>query len=161
MNTKQLWNALTLNPVTNNYFDGIFSIDTLKDIKEKPTLIVCNTDPSDKAGEHWILFFFYDDSVDFYDSLGHDITYYGSEFIDFIEKFANNFQYTVRRTQPIKTNVCGHYCLYYAFKKCKGYSMEDIINNFPNKDDVLDFVNKIFYICEFSQCSLLQCCSRC
>ena len=102
MNTKQLWNAFTLNPVTNNYFDGIFSIDTLKDIREKPTLIVCNTDPSDKAGEHWILFFFYDDTVDFYDSLGHEITYYGSEFIDFIKKFANNFQYTVRRTQPIK-----------------------------------------------------------
>ena len=40
MNTKQLWNALTLNPVTNNNFDGIFSIDTLKEIKEKPTLIV-------------------------------------------------------------------------------------------------------------------------
>ena len=49
MNTKQLWNALTLNTVTNNNFDGIFSIDTLKEIKEKPTLIVCNTDPSDKA----------------------------------------------------------------------------------------------------------------
>ena len=62
MNTKQLWNALTLNPVTNNHFDGIFSIDTLKEIKEKPTLIVCNTDPSDKAGEHWVLFFFYDDT---------------------------------------------------------------------------------------------------
>ena len=46
-------------------------------------------------------------------------------------------------------------------KKCKGYSMEDIINNFPNKDDVLDFVNKIFYICESSQCVLLQCCSQC
>ena len=57
-NTKQLWNALTLNPVTNNNFDGIFSIDTLKEIKERPTLIVCNTDPSDKAGEHWVLFFF-------------------------------------------------------------------------------------------------------
>ena len=39
--------------------------------------------------------------------------------------------------------------------------MEDIINNFPNKDDLVDFVNKIFYICEFLQCSLLQCCSRC
>ena len=85
MNTKQLWNALTLNPVTNNYFDGIFSIDTLKDIKEKPTLIVCNTDPSDKVGEHWILFFFHDNTVDFYDSLGHDITYYGSEFIYFVK----------------------------------------------------------------------------
>ena len=28
MNTKQLWNALIPNPVTNKYFDGIFSIDT-------------------------------------------------------------------------------------------------------------------------------------
>ena len=39
--------------------------------------------------------------------------------------------------------------------------MQDIINNFPNKDDVLDFVNKIFYICESLQFSLLQCCSQC
>ena len=39
--------------------------------------------------------------------------------------------------------------------------MEDIIYNFPNKDDLVDAVNKIFYICEFSQCSLLQCCSQC
>ena len=85
MNTKQLWNALILNPVTNKYFDGIFSIDTLQDIKEKPTLIICNTDPSYKPGEHWILFFFYDKSVDFFDSLGRDITYYGSEFIDFVK----------------------------------------------------------------------------
>ena len=45
--------------------------------------------------------------------------------------------------------------------KCEGHSMEDIINNFPTKDDLVDFVNKIFYICEFLQCSLLQCCSRC
>ena len=30
MNTKQLWNALTHNPATNFYFDGIFSADTLK-----------------------------------------------------------------------------------------------------------------------------------
>ena len=40
MNTKQLWNALTLNPVTNKNFDGIFSIDTFQEIKEKPTLIL-------------------------------------------------------------------------------------------------------------------------
>ena len=65
-----------MNPVTNNNFDGIFSIDTLKEIKEKPTLIVCNTDPSDKAGEHWVLFFFHDNTVDFYDSLAHEITYF-------------------------------------------------------------------------------------
>ena len=73
MNTKQLWTALTLNPKTNFYFDGIFSIDTLQEIKEKPDLIICNTDPSDQPGEHWVLFFFNENSVDFYDSLGRDI----------------------------------------------------------------------------------------
>ena len=56
MNTKQLWNALCLNQITNNYFDGIFSSDTLKEISEKPILIICNTDPSNKPGEHWVLF---------------------------------------------------------------------------------------------------------
>ena len=85
MNTKKLWIALTLNPKTNFYFDGIFSIDTLKDIKEKPSLIICNTDPLDEHGKHWVLFFFNEDSVDFYDSLGCDITYYGSEFIDLLQ----------------------------------------------------------------------------
>ena len=78
MNTKQLWHALCLNPVTNQYFDGIYSADTLKEIREKPDLIICNTDPSNKPGEHWVLFFFSDNGVDFFDSLGRDIKYYGS-----------------------------------------------------------------------------------
>ena len=65
MNTKQLWNALTLNPSTDSYFDGIFSIDTLNEIEEKPDLIICNTDPSYQSGEHWVLFFFDGNSVDF------------------------------------------------------------------------------------------------
>ena len=96
MNTKQLWTALTLNPKTNFYFDGIFSIDTLKEIKEKPDLIICNTDPSDQPGEHWVLFFFNENSVDFYDSLGRDITYYGSEFINFIKNYTSNFEQCLR-----------------------------------------------------------------
>ena len=84
MNTKQLWNALCLNPVTNQYFDGIYSADTLKEIREKLDLIICNTDPSNKPGEHWVLFFFSDNSVDFFDSLGRDIKYYGSIFLDLL-----------------------------------------------------------------------------
>ena len=47
MNTKQLWTALTLNKMTNSYFDGVYSIDTLIDIEKKPKLIICNTEPSD------------------------------------------------------------------------------------------------------------------
>ena len=128
MNTKQLWNALILNPVNNKYFDGIFSIDTLQDIKEKPMLIICNTDPSYKPEENWVLFFFHDNSVDFFHSLGREIIYYGSEFTDFVKNFANDYnKYTVKQTQPIRSDVCGHYCLYYVFKKCNDMTMEEII----------------------------------
>ena len=51
--------------------------------------------------------------------------------------------------------------LYYAFKKCNDISMQEIILDISNNDDVVDFVNKMFYICESSDCSLLQCCNRC
>ena len=104
MNTKQLWNALCLSPITNKYFDGIFSSDTLKEITEKPFLIICNTDPSNKPGEHWVLFFFRENSVDFFDSLGRDIKYYGSVFIDFISNFVDNYKQCIKRTQPIESD---------------------------------------------------------
>ena len=37
------------------YFDGVFSTDTLP---EKPRLLVCNSDASDKPGQHWICMHF-------------------------------------------------------------------------------------------------------
>ena len=160
MNTKQLWNALTHNPITNFYFDGIFSSDTLDYVKE-PELIICNTDPSNKAGEHWVLFFVKGNSVDFYDSLGRDIDYYGSSFLDFIKNFAHNYKQCLRRTQPIDSNLCGHYCLYYALAKCNGHSMETIIDSMVSADHVIDVVNKNFYIGPSYKCSLLQECIEC
>ena len=57
MNTKDLWQALTCNPTTDSYFDGVFPSDALTEIKDKPELIICNTDPSHKPGKHWLLFF--------------------------------------------------------------------------------------------------------
>ena len=161
MNTKQLWNALCLNPVTNNYFDGIYSSDTLKEIVEKPDLIICNTDPSNKPGEHWVLFFFKENSVDFFDSLGRDIKYYGSVFLDFIENFVTNYKQSLKRTQPIQSDLCGQYCLYYAFAKCIGLNMEEIINNIPNYEHVVNFVNSHYYICPKYKCCLVQCSSSC
>ena len=127
MNTKQLYNALTLNAYTNKYFDGIYSIDTLKDINEKPELIICNTDPSDKPGKHWVLFFFND---------------YGSEFCDFVNKFAKSWYSCVGRTQPLGTSLCGQYCLYYAYGKTQSCTMREIIDSMFSPELVVNFVKK-------------------
>ena len=161
MNTKQLWNALCLNADTYKYFDGIYSSDTLKEIVDKPDLIICNTDPSNKPGEHWVLFFFRDGSVDFFDSLGRDIKYYGSVFLDFIANFVDNYKQCIKRMQPIQSDLCGQYCLYYAFAACNGFPMEEIVHNIPNYEYVVNFVNKNYYICPKYECCLLQCCNLC
>ena len=152
---------MCLNPVTNKNFDGIYSSDTLKEITQKPKLIICNTDPSNKPGKHWVLFFFSENSVDFFDSLGRDIKYYGSVFLDFIANFVSNYKQCLRRTQPIKSDLYGQYCLYYAFAKSNRLCMEEIISNLPNYEYVVNLVNRIYYICPKYECSLVQCCNLC
>ena len=162
MNTKQLWQALTSNPITEPYFDGIFPIDQLKGIKRKPELIICNTDPSNKPGQHWILFFFYNDTVDFFDSLGRSMDYYGDEFVNFAKKFSSKFQISLVRTQPKNTSLCGHYCLYFAHKRCNGEKMDDIIKSMVSPDHILRFVNSNFKFCsKNSNCTFFQTCSTC
>ena len=163
MNTKQLWRSLTYNIFTNPYFDGVYSIDTLKNIKQKPKLIICNTDPSNKPGKHWVLFFFDSkNSVDFYDSLGRDVSYYGPEFVNFIKKFALYLTSSCIRTQSINSSLCGEYCLFYAYKKCKNnYDMEVIIKQMNLESYVLSFVKDKFCCEPYYECSLLQKCLKC
>ena len=162
MNTKQIWQALTSNPKTEPYFDGVFPIDQLKEIKTKPELIICNTDPSNKPGQHWVLFFFYSDTVDFFDSLGRRMEYYGDQFVNFAKKFSSKFQISLVKTQPKNTSLCGHYCLYFAYKRCNGENMDDIIKSMVSPEHVLHFVNSKFKFCSKSSgCTLFQTCSKC
>ena len=49
-------------------FDGVFSVDNLP---ESPHLLVCNTDPSDRPGRHWIAIYVDNEGRgDFFDSFG-------------------------------------------------------------------------------------------
>ena len=157
MNTKQLWQALSSNPVTQPYFDGVFSVDTLKEIKTKPELIICNTDPSNKPGKHWLLFLFHNNTVDYYDSLGYDLDYYGQEFTEFVKKFVKFYQSSKVRTQPKNSALCGYYCLYFAHGICKGVNMDDIINSMKTSTKIVNFVNKMFTFCKFYSSTFQTC----
>jgi len=48
-------------------FDRVFSIDNLPD---DPHLLVCNMDPSDKPGHHWVAIYIEDVRGEFFNSFG-------------------------------------------------------------------------------------------
>lgn len=164
MNSKQLYQALSNQPKTGKYFDGIFSKDNLEDIVKKPCLIVCNTDPSNKPGKHWLLFFFKHDSVDFFDSLGKPLSNYGKPFVNFVKRYSHNMNCSKIRTQPLNSDFCGQFCLFYALQKVvMKKSMSEIITMLNEMDSsaVLKTVQENFEFCQSFKCSLLQSCENC
>ena len=87
-------------------FDGVFSIDRLPD---HPHLLVCNTDPSDKPGRHWIAIYVDDEGRgDFFDSFGRRPS-------DYLERYMNrnclSWNFNDRQLQSIVSKFCGHYCI--------------------------------------------------
>ena len=144
MNTLQIKHVLKSNPVTEKYFEGVFPKDALKIMEKKPKLIICNTDTSQGKGENWILIYFRDDdAMEFFDSLGRNPSDYGSEFVNFMAKYSSNFILTTHRIQPINSDLCGQYCCFYAHKRCQGFDMKFILNNFPSLY-VVNLFSKIY-----------------
>ncbi len=150
--------ALIDNRVTEPFFDGVYSKDNLVDIESKPRLVISNTACSSQLGKHWVLFFFKGETVEFYDSLGKDLFHYGLEFQNFAFKFARTVKQTGKRTQPENSKLCGAYCLFYAYWRCKGKSMKEIINCMGSPGYVRKVVKSVFTICKSSHCKLLQNC---
>lgn len=154
MNSKQLFFALYNNRVTQPFFDGLFARDQLEEIIIKPQLVVANTAPSNSAGEHWVLFFFKGSTVDFFDSLGRNISEYPQDIANFIDRYSSETNYLSDRIQPLESDICGQYCLYYAFKSCQGYDMDSIMLSIQSPQQVLSFVSKHFILCNSSTCQL-------
>lgn len=161
LNSWQLWESLKSNQHTKAKFDGIYPIDHLKYIRNKrPKLIIANTDPETKPGKHWLLFYFDDTgySVDFFDSLGKSPENYPAEITHFLKLWAENVYYVTDRIQPMGSALCGHYCLYYAYCKSIGESMEDILSHIPSPTWIQQCVPILFKISDIkTNCQTCSC----
>ena len=147
MNGLQLWHALSMNASTRPSFDGVFASDTLRTLQHQPKLIICNTDPSYKPGEHWLLFYVTDNgTVEMFDSLGKDITDYSQDIVHFTERFGQVSKVLTQRVQPLNSALCGQYCLYFAYLRCKGLSMESIATDMPSATFIQSYVTYLYDI---------------
>ena len=147
LNSIQLWEALSENKVTQDFFNGIFALDHLDRINSTPGLVIVNTDPENKPGRHWLLFFFnIDETVDFFDSLGKSPYSYPVFIVNFMMKWAKQVKFSTERVQPEGSALCGHYCLYYAYSKCTGEKMEQILSHMPSPQWIENCIPVLFDI---------------
>lgn len=157
MDALQLWHALSSDARTRLFFDGVYAVDTLPTLGRRPKMLVCNTDPSSKPGRHWLLLFWDGDVVEMFDSLGRTIMDYDLRIYDYALENAKEVRWLKRRLQEPRTDSCGHYCLYYAYMRCRGFSMAFIQSTVPNEEFLRSYVDKVFDIphhhIDYQQCT--------
>jgi len=90
-------------------FDGVYSINTLPRRHGGPKLLVANTDPAYRPGEHWISI-----SVDdrgngqYFDSFGRAPS---KRFHDYMNRHCRRWTYNRTQFQSAASELCGHYCI--------------------------------------------------
>src|SRR6218665_635945 len=71
MNGARIESILRKDAKCRRVFLGVFPSDRLPNRFDSPALMVCNTDPHDKPGEHWIVIYVEDGSYgEYFDSFG-------------------------------------------------------------------------------------------
>lgn len=152
MNSLQIDTILSRDRVTRKYFLGVFASDLLPTtIKRYPACFVCNVDKSSKPGSHWIAFFIESpDKVEFFDSYGNDPSFFQGPLLNFASHFSR-VVYNPLPLQSNKTAVCGQYCVYYLYTRCRGKTLKYFLSHFvsenvSNDRRVYNFVAKRFHV---------------
>jgi len=127
-------------------FDGVFSSDRLP---TKPRLLICNTDPFDESGKHWIDIYVDDDEHygEYFDSLGRAPT---RSFKRYINGHCRKWIYNCKRLQSIVSRFCGHYCACYCILRSKGVDMYRFLRYFTRSiraNDVIlhELICNVYY----------------
>lgn len=147
MNTQQINLVASIDPCLRREFVGVFASDKLpNDLPQQPEVsIVCNTDPSWQAGRHWVAVHLAGETGEFFDSYGLPPT---GVFEDFMNKQACQWVYSNKRLQGGFSTVCGQYCIFYLWHKCRGFSISDILGMFKDDYHTNDmFVNQFVSEC--------------
>ena len=128
-------------------FLGVFPCDMLPRHlpRRRPLMMICNTDPSHKSGEHWIAIYFgVDGHAEYFDSFGREPE---TVFLRFINRHSRSFVFNREQLQSVISRFCGHYCVFYCLFKRLDYSMNSIVNCFSNDTALNDTIVHNF-VCE-------------
>jgi len=140
MDTCQLTHAVSQDGTLSEIFLGVFPKDMIPRTRTHSCLIA-NTDKSNQKGTHWIAMYKDINICEFFDSYGRP---------PFKNKYlGKNYIYNNKILQSFNTYVCGEYCLYFLYYRCRGNTLIEIIDTLKCEGDsiVEDFVSQNFDIC--------------
>lgn len=120
-------------------------------VLNKNGIYVVNTD--NRVGKHWVVIYVTTETVEFYDSFGRHPKFLqnGPMFMHTIHKTGKSLVVTSKAFQQHKSNVCGWYCLAYAFIRVKSNSVQkfyDMFSNDAKRNDqlIILLVKKLFLL---------------
>jgi len=125
MNTEQI-ERLIRRHVRD--FDGVFSIDRLP---SNPRLLVCNTDPSHRPGEHWVAMYVDGKGChgEYFDSFGRPPP---ATLRRYLDKHCMYWNFNDKQLQSAVSRFCGHYCVFYCILRSRDIDMSRIVSSFTS-----------------------------
>ena len=136
MNTNEINAILRTNPITKDVFLGVFALDQLPKTKltNDRWFLVCNCCPISLPGEHWILMFYENDELQFFDSFGNAPEFYnGMEEFIFVQD-ADDVSFSREQFQSLGSDACGHYCIFVGYCRSAGETMDAVASNLHHLD---------------------------
>ena len=145
MNGAQINNFLSLDPFTGSVYRGLAMQDSnfLPGVSQNRALYVLNTDKSRGEGEHWCAVYFENSIQEFWDPFGLPPEAYEFERLLSLRKGVKSKVCNGQQVQDFSNTTCGPHCLFFAFHRCRGYSMQAILKlysqtNFTENDRMVD-----------------------
>ena len=135
---SQIEAILKLESSTKAGFQGVFPIDLLP--SRQPGSYVINLDKHDQPGSHWVAVHDDGEKVEYFDSFGVPPTcrtFLGPTAV-----------YSTAHIQPLMSNACGFYCVYFIIQRSCNVPMIDILSLLSRTDS--HFVVKNFLYSRYS-----------
>ena len=119
--------------ILGSHFEGVFAKNNLPPGRHPNRMFILNTDTANLPGRHWIAVFIRDNIGYVFDPLG--MVPPPLRLINWMNERYLQWSYNKRQVQPIDSNMCGVYCMYFLYHA-------SIISTSTNLNDLFD--NHIF-----------------
>ena len=140
MNGVDILKSIVSDGMACKYFGGLMSSDRLIFIPSSRVFYICNTDSWEGEGKHWVVINFIQNNVEFFDPIGKAPD---ACFLKFMKKYRTKIIHNTKRVQPLNTNTCGEYCIFFASFRSRDVKYKNILSYMQKQENVLQYVEDL------------------